>query len=156
MWRATHMFSTSWNNKVTGQVCHFELAGSDSDEIVLRDQSSPLGQWPCHFSLWAYCISSCSPLTCGLQWTSCTACMMRMALLPNTCWIIHIGSTWVAPSFWQNVMQYTSCSGILWEMKNQQVLSTFPLLDTGRLLYEIDNNYFVFTITIKLDVIYYN
>lgn len=47
-------------------------------------------------------------------------------------------------------MQYTSCSGILWEMKNQQVLSTFPLLDTGRLLYEIDNNYFVFTITIKL------
>ena len=36
--------------------------------------------------------------------------VILMALSPKACWIFRIVSTWVLPSFWQNLMQYRCSS----------------------------------------------
>jgi len=47
-------------------------------------------------------------------------CVMPVASSPKTRWIFRVVSTWLAPSFWQNLMQCrcSSCSVIFTETNN--------------------------------------
>jgi len=65
-------------------------------------------------------------------------CVMPMVSSPKTRWIFQMASTWLLPSFWQNLMQYccSSCSVIFTE--NNNVMNTAYTLSLTRWLYVTD------------------
>jgi len=74
---------------------------------------SALGQWVRHFGLLrAYRNERRSPPTCGHmnRLYHSLICVMPMASSPKTRWIFRMVSTWLPPSFWQNLMQYRCSS----------------------------------------------
>jgi hypothetical protein len=77
---------------------------------------------PERWSLSAYMQPFLSQLNHSLSWVTPTAS------LPRACWIVRIVSTWVSPSFWQNLMQYccSRCS-LTWSKTRMRRTRVTPL-----------------------------
>jgi len=55
-------------------------------------------------------------------------CVMPMASSPKTCWIFRMVSTWLSPSFWQNLMQYRySSRSVIFAENNNATRAAYRL-----------------------------
>ena len=114
---------------------------SDGDTMVLHDQSPHLVNELIISACWGPTGTSVAIHRCAaifeLVYHS-LICVMPMASSPKTRWIFRMVSTWLSPSFWQNLMQWRCSSRSVTFAESNNAMHAAYTLSLTRWLHATD------------------